>query len=57
MSGIADYFAMGGYAAYVWPAYGLAIGVLGVLSAQSWRRYRHSRDALDELPAAEGRRR
>ena len=49
MSSIASYFAMGGYAFFVWPAYGVAALVLGGLAFQSWRRYRRSRDELERL--------
>jgi len=33
---VADFWAMGGYAAYVWSAFGLSIGALVVLLAASW---------------------
>jgi heme exporter protein D len=46
MDALAAYFAMGGYAAFVWPAYGVAAAVLGGLSLHSWRRYRTSQQAL-----------
>ena len=36
------FLAMGGYAGFVWPAYGVAVAVLGGLAAHSWRRYRES---------------
>ena len=37
MSGLTTYLAMGGYAAYVWPAWGLtALVMLGLLVA-TWR--------------------
>ena len=49
MSAIAAFFAMGGFAVYVWPAYGLAFAVLGGLAFQSWRRYRASIRALSEI--------
>jgi len=48
-SGISAFFAMGGYAAFVWPAYGLALAALGGLSVLSWRRYRESVATLDRL--------
>jgi heme exporter protein D len=41
--------AMGGYAAFVWPAYGVALAVLGGMALQSWRRYRASIRDLDML--------
>ena len=43
-AGFAHWIAMGGYAAYVWPAYGLAVVILGglvlasILSARAARR-------------------
>ena len=46
---VSHYLAMGGYAAFVWPAYGVALAVLGGLAWYSWRRYRTSADALDKL--------
>jgi heme exporter protein D len=49
------YLAMGGYAAFVWPAYAIALVVLGGVTIQSWRRYQASRRALDLLQR-EGRR-
>ena len=55
-SGLADYFAMGGYAWFVWPAYTVAIVVLGGLAIHSWQRYRASWDALARLQRAVGRR-
>jgi heme exporter protein D len=41
---LTDFLAMGGYAAYVWPAYGFAAVVLIALLVQSWRSARR-RDA------------
>jgi heme exporter protein D len=35
-----EFLAMGGYARFVWPAYGIAILVLGVMAAQSYRAWR-----------------
>jgi len=49
MSQVVHYLAMGGYAAFVWPAYAIAVAVLGGLAAQSWRRYRASQRALRQL--------
>ena len=46
----ASWLAMGGYAAFVWPAYGLAGAVLGGLAWQSWRGHRRSEKALAGLP-------
>ena len=49
MSGLANWAAMGGYAAFVWPAYAVAVVVLGGIAAQSWRCYRASIRELDGL--------
>ena len=49
MSGLAGWLAMGGYGAFVWPAYGLTAIVLGGLAFASWRRYRRSSDELARL--------
>jgi heme exporter protein D len=56
MSGIAAFLAMGGFAQYVWPAYGAALVVLGGLVLLSLRRYRLSLKALDVLQRRERRR-
>ena len=32
MTALADWLAMGGYAGFVWPAYGIAVTVLGGLA-------------------------
>ena len=49
MSGFGQWVAMGGYAAFVWPAYGVALAILGGVAGQSWVRYRISQRALDRL--------
>ncbi len=49
MNAIGRYLAMGGYAVFVWPAYGLTLAVLGGLAAHSWWRYRQSVRALEQL--------
>jgi len=54
--GPAAYFAMGGYAAFVWPAYGIAAAVLGGLAIYSWRRHSASVDALARLQPPAGNR-
>ncbi len=36
---MAEWFFMGGYGAFVWPAYGLSILALAGLSFWSWRTY------------------
>lgn len=52
MGDIGAFLAMGGYAGFVWPAYGAALVVLAGLAAHSWRRYRQSTIALDRLQQA-----
>ena len=49
MGDIAAFLAMGGYADFVWLAYGVALVVLTGLAADSWRRYRQSTVVLDRL--------
>ena len=49
MGDISAFLAMGGYAVFVWPAYGVAFAVLGGLALFSWRRYRVSIVALERL--------
>jgi heme exporter protein D len=51
MSALGAYFAMGGYAAYVWSAYAAAIVVLGGIALASWRRYRRAIAELERLQA------
>jgi heme exporter protein D len=40
MSGLSEFLAMGGYAAYVWSAYGLSLVVLAGLVVTTARRHR-----------------
>jgi heme exporter protein D len=49
MGDIGAFLAMGGYAGFVWPAYGVACMVLAGLAAHSWWRYRQSSVALERL--------
>ena len=61
MTTVSDFLAMGGYAAFVWPAYGVTAVVLGGLVAHSVIGYRTRRRELDRIQAetgsARGRRR
>lgn len=45
------FFAMGGYAAYVWPALALTAIVLGAIWIASWRRARGADAALKRMEA------
>ena len=49
MNAIVSWLEMGGYAGFVWPAYGVAAIVLGGLALVSWRRHRRSGDTLARL--------
>ena len=44
-----DFLAMGGYAAYVWSAYGFAALVLIALLVQSWRSARRRGAELEQV--------
>jgi heme exporter protein D len=57
VSAVSAYFAMGGYAVYVWPAYVVTAAALGGLALFSWRRYRDSVRSLDRLQRRLGPRR
>ncbi len=49
MQRLSDFLAMGGYAIFVWPAYGVTIVVMAGLVVQSLRRYRRNQRELEEL--------
>jgi len=49
MSGLDAFLAMGGYAVFVWPAYAVALIVLGGLTAWSLGGYRRARRRLERL--------
>lgn len=49
MDTIRDYFAMGGYASFVWPAFALSTVVLVALLVSSLRSLRQSEAALAEM--------
>ena len=57
MSDLGAFLAMGGYAGFVWPAYGVAFAALAGLAAYSWRRYRASVLTVEQLQQQRGRRR
>jgi heme exporter protein D len=46
---MSHFFAMGGYAAFVWPAYAVSILGIGASILLTWREYRHARDRLAEI--------
>jgi len=49
MDSLSEFLAMGGYAAYVWPAVGLTLAVLLGFVASSLRRLRRTRRQLAAL--------
>jgi len=51
-----DYLAMGGYAAFVWPAYVLAAVILSGLFWQSRQGYRRRQRELERLQQGRTRR-
>lgn len=55
---MSEFLSMGGYAAYVWPAYGVSLLGIGGLAFHTWRRSVALRAQLDKLekPAAPPRR-
>jgi heme exporter protein D len=60
MEQLQSFFAMGGYAAFVWPAFGASALVLGWLLVSSLRRLRELERALAEqglAPPGGGRKR
>ena len=50
---MSEYFAMGGYAAFIWPSYGVAALLLVVLFLLSARRLRAAERALDDKETVE----
>ena len=56
METLHDFLAMGGYAAYVWPAYAVAALLLGGLAIASWRKLRAAERALAMLEQRSRRR-
>ncbi|HEX2526274.1 MAG TPA: heme exporter protein CcmD [Geminicoccus sp.] len=46
---MAEFFAMGGYAAYVWSAFGFTILVLAGLWLLSWRKMRRKEAEVEAL--------
>jgi heme exporter protein D len=55
MSDWQTFFDMGGYAAYVWPAYAVSILALAGLAFISWREMRRAERLVDLNEKAERR--
>lgn len=52
-----EFLAMGGYARFVWPAYGLAAVVLVGMAVQSYRAWRRQQSLWSALEATRPQRR
>ncbi len=46
---IRQFLAMGGYASYVWPAWGLTVLTMASLTVSSWRSFRARQAELKVL--------
>ena len=46
---MSSFFAMGGYAAFIWPAYGVSAVALVAMIWQSWSAWRIARKKLQAL--------
>ena len=46
---MAEWFAMGGYASYLWPAYGVSFLTLLGLTVWSWREYTAAKRKVREM--------
>jgi heme exporter protein D len=54
---MSEFLAMGGYAAFVWPSYAVAVGALVVLAFVSLRQWRAAKAEVARLEALSPRRR
>ena len=52
MQDIGNFLAMGGYGAFVWPAYGLTAAIMVGFAVASWRELRAQERTLRQLEAA-----
>jgi heme exporter protein D len=50
---MSEFFAMGGYAGYVWSSYGIAAVVLFLNAFSSWRRHQSILQRLKRLESNE----
>ena len=51
---MANFFAMGGYAVFVWPAYVISVLVLGVAIVVSWQAHARARRSVRQLEEESG---
>jgi heme exporter protein D len=56
LDAIMSFLSMGGYAAFIWPAFGVAAAVLIALFLVSWREAKAREAELEAMPRAEQRR-
>ena len=49
MTALVNWLQMGGYAVFVWPAYGLTVAVLAGFAIHAWRRHRQTGELLARL--------
>jgi len=49
---MSEFFNMGGYGGYVWPAWGVAVLVMGGLALSAWRTLRARERELELLRQA-----
>ena len=52
-----EFLAMGGYARFVWPAYGIATVLLAGMALQSWRAWRRQQRLWAAIEATRPQRR
>lgn len=57
MESVSSFFAMGGHAGFVWPAYGIVVLILGGLVASSIRTLRARETEVNAIEAVRPRRR
>jgi len=51
---MANFFAMGGYAVFVWPAYVISVLVLGVAIVVSWQAHARALRSVRQLEEESG---
>jgi len=49
MESISEFFHMGGYAAFVWPSFGITALVMIGIAIDSWRSFVQERATLEKL--------
>lgn len=49
MESISEFLDMGGYAAFVWPSFGITAAVMIGIAWDSWRAFVKERETLEKL--------